>query len=120
MTELNLIGAKIMMNGLLRHVIATLAISCVSIGMMGATPKKSQAAVGVGVTVVACAVGVVVAGACASYIWTTATGHCKAAPGCAALASGACAVPGGACGAVSPIFGACGCKGGGTFFACYC
>ena len=105
----------------LRHTTATLSLFLVSLGLMGTTPKKSEAAAqGAVVMVCAAGAGIVVAGGVGYCIWTVTKGHCKTGPGCAAKASGACVTPGAACGTPSTVFGACSCKGGGRFFTCYC
>ena len=94
-----------MMRDQLRHLMATLSVFLVSIGLMGATPKKSEAADPV-VTVV-CATGVTGAGLLGCYIawwWITTPPGAGCTPGpCGkmtdAFGSVLCApgVPGTAC-----------------------
>ena len=111
-----------MMRDQLRHLMATLSVFLVSIGLMGATPKKSEAGVGVAVCTVG---GVIVVGAAAYCIWSWWTAPptgCAAPPACAPApgGGGGCGVPGAACGAaVAPAL-PCACTNTGNLFTSGC
>jgi hypothetical protein len=100
-----------MMRNQLKHFLATVSVFLVSIGLMGATPKKSQA-------FVICAFYV---GSHVYCFYKITQAHCGVPPGCAiSPATGNCLIAGWFCGGPSaafpctcgdiPVLGGCNCN----------
>ena len=88
-----------MMRDQLRHLMATLSVFLVSIGLMGATPKKSEGGFFVAGACVVGGVVVVSVAAYCIYDYLTTPGKCQTPPACVVLpGGGGCNPNGAACG----------------------
>lgn len=108
-----------MMKDRLRHVLATLSVFCLALGLIGAMPRKSEATPAAAVCLIA--PGAVVGGVVGYCIYDQAVkGNCKVPPGCAPLPTGWCVTPAAACGGPpAPWQFPCACKAT-QLWSCYC